>query len=167
MARLGDCATGHGGRPVSDAPTGDDRHLRPDGVTDDEVAAAGKVSEALEWVTRARGQLYDFHQMVGRADLLFGEAADLLDEAGHGALADHLRDEVVGRNVLDGRWTFQVVEEFDVLYHDAVVAAEASVRAELVAGRRHVFESELKERRRTQGRRNHEARPQATGDGDA
>ena len=148
---------------MTDRPSADDRHLRPDGVTDDEVAAAGKAGEALEWVARARGCLYDFHQMVGRADLLFGEAADLAEGAGHPALAAHLRDDVVGRNVLDGRWTFQVVEEFDVTYHDAVVAAEARVRDELVAGRRHVFESELKERRRTQGRADHEARPDGAG----
>ena len=148
---------------MRDVPGGDDAHARPDGVTDDEVAAAGKVGEALEWVTRARGRLYDFHQMVGHADLLFGEAADLLEEARHARLAGHLRDEVVGRNVLDGRWTFQVVEEFDRLYHDAVVAAEAMVRDELLAGRRHVFESELKERRRTEGRPHHEARPPTTG----
>jgi hypothetical protein len=117
------------------------------------------VTEALEWVVRARGRLYDFHQMMGRADLLFGEAADALDDAGQPALAAQLRDGVVGRNVLDGRWTFQVVEEFDRTYHDAVVEAEADVRAALVAGRRHVFESELKEQRRTRGRRFHEARP--------
>jgi hypothetical protein len=144
---------------VTDRPSADDRHLRPDGVSDDEVAAAGKAGEALEWVARARGHLYDFHQMVGRADLLFGEAADLAEGAGHPGLAAHLRDDVVGRNVLDGRWTFQVVEEFDLTYHDAVVAAEARVRDELVGGRRHVFESELKERRRTRGRADHEARP--------
>ena len=153
---------------MTDRPSADDRHLRPDGVTDDEVAAAGKAGEALEWVARARGCLYDFHQMVGRADLLFGEAADLAEGAGHTGLATHLRDEVVGRNVLDGRWTFQVVEEFDLTYHDAVVAAEARVRDELVGGRRHVFESEMKERRRTEGRADHEARPGgAAGDGGA
>lgn len=149
----------------ADGPAPHDRHRRPHGATDVEVAAAGKAGEALEWVTRARGRLYDFHQMLGRADLLFGEAANLLDEAGHGALADHVRDEVVGRNVLDGRWTFQVVEEFDRLYHDAVLAAEAQVREELVAGRRHVFESELKEQRRTHGSRHHEARPAAAHEG--
>ena len=149
-----------------DGPAPEDRHRRPDGASDDEVAAAGKASEALEWVTRARGRLYDFHQMLGRADLLFGEAADLVDDAGHGELAGHLRTEVVGRNVLDGRWTFQVVEEFDRLYHDAVQAAEARVRDELVGGRRHVFESELKERRRSHGSRHHEARPPAAHDGD-
>lgn len=46
---------------------------RPDGVTDAEVEALGTLSEALEWVERARGRLYDFHQLSGHADLLLGE----------------------------------------------------------------------------------------------
>ena len=51
--------------------------------------------------------------MSGRADLTVGEAAEALREAGHEDLAERLERELVGRNVLDGRWTFQVVEEFD------------------------------------------------------
>ena len=137
----------------------DDRHRRPDGASDETVAAVGKVSEALEWMERARGRLYDFHQMLGRTDVLMGEAADLLDEAGHPAHADLLRTEVVGRNVLDGRWTFQIVEEFDELYDAPVRAAERRVRDEVLQGRRHVFEAELKERRRSTGRAGHEGRP--------
>lgn len=137
----------------------DVRHERPAGVSDETVAAAGKASEALEWIERARGALYEFHQLLGRADLLFGDAADLLDDAGHDALATHVRTEVVGRNVLDGRWTFQIVEEFDELYYEPVRAAERCVRDELLAGRRHVFESELKDERRTAGHPGHERRP--------
>ena len=34
----------------------------------------GKATEALEYVERARGHLYAFHQLIGRADLLFEEA---------------------------------------------------------------------------------------------
>lgn len=137
----------------------DRRHQRPDGTSDETVAAAGKVSEALEWVERARGRLYDFHQMMGHADLLLGEAADDLADAGHPELAEHLRTEVVGRNAIDGRWTFQIVEEYDDLYWSAVRAAEARVRDELMAGRRHVYESELKDDRRSAGRPGHERRP--------
>jgi hypothetical protein len=137
----------------------DDRHRRPDGADDATVAAAGKASEALEWLERARGRLFDFHQMMGRADLLFGEAADELRDAGHTDLADHLDAEVIGRNVLDGRWTFQIVEEFEDVYYEVVRAAERRVRDELMGGRRHVFEAEMKEDRRSQGRRGHEARP--------
>src|SRR5918996_2862828 len=38
------------------------------------VDAVGKATEALEYVERARGHLYAFHQLIGRADLLFEEA---------------------------------------------------------------------------------------------
>lgn len=144
----------------ADAPL-DDAHRRPPGASDELVEATGKVSEALEWVERARGHLYEIHQLVGHADGLFGEAADALEAAGAGAQADLLRREVVGRNVLEGRWTFQVVEEFDDGYYAAARAAEAQIRDELMAGRRHVFEAEMKERRRTQGHPDHTATPEA------
>lgn len=144
---------------MSDDLPPDDPHLRPDGVTDATVEALGKLSEALEWVERARGHLYDFHQMSGHADLLLGEAVDDLRAAGHEATADRLQDELVGRNVLEGRWSFQIVEEYDDTYWGPFRAGEAAVRDELIGGRRHVFESEMKEERRTRGRRHHEGRP--------
>jgi hypothetical protein len=143
----------------TDALPPDDPHRRPDGVDDATVEAVGKVSEALEWVERARGHLYELHQLLGHADLLFGEAADALADAGHGGLADELRTAVVGRNVIEGRWTFQLVEEFDDGYWSDARRQERRIRDELVAGRRHVFESEMKEDRRTHGRRHHESRP--------
>jgi hypothetical protein len=137
----------------------DDRHARPHGASDELVEAVGKASEALEWVERARGRLFDFHQMMGRADLLLGQAADALAEAGAADAADRLRTEMVGRNVVDGRWTFQLVEEFDDLYWEPCRAAERRVRDDLLDGRRHVYESEMKDRRRTDGRAGHERRP--------
>jgi hypothetical protein len=152
---------GPGGGPAGPGgplPPGD-RWARPPGADDATVEATGKVAEALEWIERARGHLYEFHQLVGHADLLFGEAAEALRAAGHGALADEVERDVVGRNVLPGRWTFQVVEEFDDDYYGPVRAVEASVRDELVGGRRHVFEAELKERRRTPGHPHHASRP--------
>jgi hypothetical protein len=132
---------------------------RPEGCDDATVEAAGKLGEALEWLERARGRLYDFHQMMGRVDFLIDDAAAAFASAGHDAIARELRDEIVGRNVLQGRWTFQVVEEFDDDYYDAFREAERSIRERLLAGRRHVYESELKERRRTRGRAHHEAVP--------
>lgn len=147
---------------VRDPDRPDDAHLRPEGVDDATVAAVGKLSEAFEWIERARGRLYDFHQLMGHADFLVEEAADELDEAGHGTLAEALRRDAVGRNVIPGRWTFQLVEEFDDTYHAPLAALERRVRDELMAGRRHVFESELKEQRRTRGRPGHEARPPAS-----
>jgi len=66
---------------------------------------------------------------------------------------------VVGRNVLNGRWTFQVVEEFDDDYWIVFRTHERAVRDALVAGRRHVYEAEMKERRRTPGHPAHGGRP--------
>ncbi len=42
-----------------------------------------------------------------------------LREAGHPEQADRLATELIGRNVLAGRWTFQVVQEFDDGYGTA------------------------------------------------
>jgi hypothetical protein len=129
-------------------------------MTDDAtIEAVGAVSEALECVERARGQLYSFHQLMGHADLLLGEACDKLREAGHDAIADRLETEIVGRNVLYGRWTFQVVEEFDDNYWSPFREQERRVRDELQQGRRHVFEAQMKERRRSHDKAGHERRP--------
>lgn len=137
----------------------DDAHARPEGVSDDTVEAVGKVSEALEYVERARGHLYSFHQLMGHADLLLGEAADALRDAGHRDIAGRLSEDMVGRNVIRGRWTFQVVEEFDDDYWSRFREHEKRVRDELLDGNRHVFEAEMKEDRRTKGRDGHEATP--------
>lgn len=140
-----------------DRPTPE--HQRPDGVDDATVEALGKLSEALEVVEDARGHLYGFHRLTGMADLALGEAVDLLRQAGHGALADRIETELVGRNVIEGRWTFQLVEEYDDTYYSTFKRFEAEARDSLVSGRRHLFEAEMKEDRRTHGRRHHEATP--------
>ena len=141
----------------------DDRPVRrrPEGVSDEVVVAIGKVSEAMEYIERARGHLFGFHQLMGHADLVLGEAADMLRDAGLPDDGDALDDEIVGRNVLDGRWTFQIVEEFDDLYYDAVRAALRDLERKHLDGLRHLYESELKEDRRSLGRAGHEERPRA------
>lgn len=137
------------------------RHLRPPGATDADVEAAGLMSEALETLTRARGHLYSAHQLIGAADLALDDVLERLEDAGRGELAERLRVELIGRNVLAGRWTFQLVEEFDDGYYAAFSAFEQALRDDLVGGRRHVYEAEMKERRRTHGRPGHEAEPDA------
>jgi hypothetical protein len=144
---------------MSDHETPDDAHLRPGGVDDATIAALGKLSEALEVVEHARGLLYGFHRLTGTADLALGEAVDLLREAGHDEHADSLERDLVGRNVVEGRWTFQIVEDYDDTYWSEFRRREKAVRDALAGGRRHVFESEMKEDRRSPGRRHHEARP--------
>ncbi len=128
-------------------------------ASDETVDAVGKVSEALEYVERARGHLYSFHQLIGRADLLLGEGAEALRAAGHDAIAERLESDVVGRNVLHGRWTFQIVEEFDDEYWSLFGEHVRRVRDELVGGERHTHEARMKEQRRTHGRKGHERLP--------
>ncbi|MRJ75440.1 hypothetical protein GEV29_02725 [Aeromicrobium sp. SMF47] len=145
---------------MSDGP--DDAHTRPAGVDDATVEAMGKLSEALEAVEEARGHLYAFHRRCGTADLMLGDAVELLRAAGHGETADRIESELVGRNILEGRWSFQVVEDYDDHYYAAFRDHERRAREELVGGLRHLFEAEMKEDRRTHGRRHHEATPESS-----
>ena len=117
-------------------------------MEDDAVAAAGAMTEALETLERARGHLYSFHQLVGEADLKLDEVLEHLRTAGATGLAERLERELIGRNVLEGRWTFEVVEEFDDGYYRLFRDHEAAVR-ELVGGHRHIHEARMKARRQT------------------
>jgi hypothetical protein len=131
---------------------------RPD-LDDATVEGLGKLSEALETVDQARGLLYGFHQLTGKADRLLQEAVDLLRTAGHTALSDDLNCELVGRNVIADRWTFQIVEDYDDNYWSVFRDFDARARTELAGGDRHVFEARMKQSERTAGHPRHEAGP--------
>ena len=135
---------------------------RPD-LEDTTVEGLGKLSEALETVEQARGLLYGFHQLAGKADLLLQDAVTLLRDAGHGALADDLDRDLVGRNVIADRWTFQIVEDYDANYWAAFRDFDARARDELAGGDRHVYEARMKQRERTAGHPRHEAGPALDG----
>ncbi|MFF5772078.1 hypothetical protein ACFY8V_19115 [Streptomyces californicus] len=138
-------------------PRTDARHQRPDGVTDATVEALGALSKALETTERARGALYDFHQLTGSADLALDDAVRLLREAGHGEHAERVEREILGRNVIPGHWTFQIVEEYNATYYDAFREVEERIRQELADGRDHLHEAEMKAARRTEGHPDHTA----------
>lgn len=144
--------------PEHDGP--DLNHQRDEGMADATVNALGKLSEALEVIEHARGLLYGFHRLTGTADLALGEAVEMLRNAGHEEVADDLDQRIVGRNVISGRWTFQVVEDYDDGYYAEFKAAEKHAREVLSGGKRHLFEAEMKEARRTHGRDHHEALPE-------
>ena len=139
----------------------DDAHSRPEGASDELIDAVGKLSESLERVERARGALYEFHQLMGGADAMLDEVVEGLSATGHTELAERIRDELIGRNVVQGRWTFQLVEEFDDGYYALFRELDKAVRDAATDGRRHVFEAEMKQRRRSHGRRGHEATPRS------
>jgi hypothetical protein len=141
----------------------DDPRLDPDfartsGFDEATVEAVGKLSEAMETVEIARGHLYAFHQLSGHADFQVGDAVRMLREAGHAELADRIDRELVGRNVLPGRWTFQVIEDYTATYYEPFQRFDAEAR-ELTGGFRHVYEAGLKRERRTPSEPGHEATP--------
>jgi len=133
-------------------------HERPDGVDDATVEAVGRLTEALETCERARGHLYNFHQLTGAADLKLGDAVAQLRAAGHDGVADRLDRELVGRNVLPGRWTFQIVEAYDDSYWSVFRELERDVRNQLIAGKRHLYEAEMKLARQSDERGTSEKR---------
>ncbi|SER27798.1 hypothetical protein [Lentzea albida] len=116
-------------------------------MDDKTTEALGKLRKALETTERARGHLYSFHQLTGTADFELGDAITLLREAGHPDHAKRVQRELLGRNVLPGRWTFQIVEEYDDMYYEVFREVERAVRDDLADGQRHVFEKELKRER--------------------
>lgn len=106
----------------------------------------GTASKAMEYIERARGHLIAFHQLTGSAHLAWEQAAEEFEAAGEHASAEFVHAQVVGLNVLEGRWTFQVVEEYDAGYYADMLAATAKLRDEHMAGRTHVYEAEMKAR---------------------
>ena len=134
-------------------------HRTPDGVSDEVVDALGKLSEALETVEVARGHLYAFHQLTGSADIALQGAVEALRGTGAGELADRIERELVGRNVIEGRWTFQIVEDYDDGYWSLFHELERTAREQLAGGRRHLFEARLKQAERSEGEPGHEATP--------
>lgn len=149
----------HDVRPkTAPSPTSPDASSRVDAGVDAEVKAKvkiddatvealGKLSEALETTERARGHLYSFHQLIGHADLQLDEAVELLRAAGHPETADMVTRELIGLDVIPGRWTFQIVEEYEEGYHAAFTGVERRIRERLAGGHRHLHEARMKKRR--------------------
>jgi hypothetical protein len=118
----------------------------PDDLT---VEALGKLSEALETIERVRGHLYSMHQLTGTADFQLDEAVSLFMQSGHPKLAERIQRELIGRNVIPGHWTYQILEAFDDGYYADFRTVERDARDELAHGRRHLYEARLKRQRHT------------------
>lgn len=130
----------HGSARHPDRPVA---HARPEGMSDESVAALGKLSEALEVVEQARGLLYGFHRLCGTADRTLQEAVQQLRAAGHDPLADEIDDVLTGRDIVDGMWSFELVERYDSQYWEVFRDVERVARQRLDAAP-HVYEAEMK-----------------------
>ena len=150
-------------RPHEGAEVPDRSHARPQGLSDTTVEALGSLSKALETTERARGHLYSFHQLTGTADLELDRTTSLLREAGHEEWARRIETEVLGRNVIPGHWTFQIVEAYDQTYYQTFKSLERDAVDELAEGRAHLYEAEMKEARRTHHHPDHTYRPDSPG----
>lgn len=137
----------------------DSGHQRPDGVTDATVEALGSLSKALETTERARGHLYSFHQLTGTADLELDRTVSLLREAGHDSWADRVQQEIMGRNVIPGQWTFQIIEQYNRTYYEPFKQVERQALDDLADGRDHLYEAEMKEARSNTRHPGHTVRP--------
>jgi hypothetical protein len=115
------------------------------------VEAVGAFTLAMETAIRVRGALYEFHQLTGKSDNEIIRAAQLLRDAGHQQVADELERELVGRNLNDRRWTFQIVEDYESTYYEPFARRYRHVVDQLVAGRKHQREAEMKQRETTPG----------------
>ncbi|GLV88037.1 hypothetical protein Slala03_77260 [Streptomyces lavendulae subsp. lavendulae] len=127
----------------------DPAHQVPDGVDEKTVRALGALSKALETTERARGHLYGFHQLTGTADFELGDAVRLLREAGYEEQAALVECEIVGRNVIPGHWTFQIIEAYNSTYYQPFAAVERAIVDEVAGGRDHLLEARLKAIRHT------------------
>ena len=125
------------------ANSSEDRRLA-DAPAQAVVEALGHLSEALETTYRARGHLYAFHQLTGKADFLLDDVIEKLRAAGEDDAAEAVKARLRGRDVLPDRWTFQIVEEYDEGYFAAFTELERELRERLAGGRRHLYEAQLK-----------------------
>ncbi|MGW0122120.1 hypothetical protein [Streptomyces sp. NPDC003327] len=145
-------------------PSHDDRpdaqHTKPSQTSEETLEALGALSKALETVERARGHLYGFHQLTGTADFELDRAVRLLRSAGHDDWADRVQTEILGRNVIPGHWTFQIVEAYNETYYEPFKELEKDAVEALADGRDHLLEARMKEARRTHGHPDHTARPE-------
>lgn len=109
-------------------------------LDDSERAALHDLQLGIEHLHRGYGHLLAFHHEVGRGMNRFDDARSELREAGHDRWADALRDEMLPSGVVEGMWSYEVVEAFADGFLAAATDFEAGVREALAGGQRHVTE---------------------------
>ena len=117
-------------------------------LTERELSALHDVEVGREWVRRAHGHLLAFHHAVGHGMDHFDDAEATLRAAGHPALADVIRDDLLPRGAVDDRWTYGLVESFEASMADPVGKYEQTLREDLADGERHLVERRQQARRR-------------------
>lgn len=110
-----------------------------------EIDALHDLQLAREHIYRAYGTLLTFHHRIGRAMNHYNKAIEQLENAGHTDLVEEELIEPVALGVINDRWTWSLVEEFEDGFFTQTLAAEARVRDELADGDRHINERLLEQ----------------------
>lgn len=122
---------------------------RPPGPSHRECDALHEVELGVERLHRAHGHLVAFHHNIGRSMNHLAAAEDRLRECGHVPLADALRDQYLPRGVVSGdagagvtagRWSYDVLEDFQAGFLDDIVDFGAHVVEVVADGHRHPLE---------------------------
>jgi hypothetical protein len=115
-------------------------------LSETEADAVHEVELGIEWLRRAHGDLLGVHHKTGHAFDHFDEAVSLLAAAGHEDLADALLEDHLTSGVVDGRWTYDLVESFESGMYDDLNGFERRVREAITDGQRHVVERQQEQR---------------------
>lgn len=116
--------------------------------TESEPTAVSDVRRALEHANRAYGALLEFHHEIGRTMERLEESADALEAAGYDEFADEIREHHLSAGVVEDRWSYEVVADFETGFLADVDDFEGCVREELADGERYVAARRLKRHRR-------------------
>ncbi|MFB6309312.1 MAG: hypothetical protein ABEH35_08285 [Haloarculaceae archaeon] len=139
---------------------GDDH--RPEDLSQRERDALHQVELGVEHLHRAHGHLVTFHHNTGRAMDHLADAETLLRQCGRDDLADELRDEYLPRGVVTdgnaddptaGRWSYELLEDFQTAFLDDVVAFGERVSQRVGDGLHHATERKQQRDWRRRARR--------------
>jgi len=125
---------------------------RPEDLTETEREALHEIELCVERLHRAHGHLVGFHHDTGRAMDHLAVAEERLRDCGRNDLADAIRDEHLPRGVVRvgdpgektaGRWSYDVLEDFQESFLADLLAFEEAAREEVAGGLRHAAERTL------------------------
>ena len=120
-----------------------------EGVSQAERDTLHEIDLGMERLHRAHGHLVAFHHNTGRAMNHLALAEVGLREAHRPDLADRLRDEYLPRGVaratdstqpVDGIWSYAILEGFQEVFLDDILAFGQAVHEDLANGQRHLNE---------------------------
>lgn len=115
-------------------------------LDDEEREALHNLRLSVEHVQRGFGALLECHHHVGRAMDRLADAEEALREAGYEGYADALVNDYLPEGVVDDRWTYELVRDYEDGFMAKVTGFEDEVREELADGLAHLGERELQRR---------------------